>query len=230
MEIYMAAMLLSGNLHPPGPATRSKVVIGTRDQIYYFHPATANIARGLGEALKTAGYFKDNGADVTLSKGVKGAVVSFVVTEGAWNRREVIFAFEAIGQHIAGPLGGYPVKIRLTDVQRQLRREITVGRIAPGGLDEIYYCGSATEAYAQALAKALQASRFFLGRGATVWLSKEDGVTLTFVVTEAAWTRPEAFASFQNLARQVAESVGGLPVTLRLVNAGLETQREDLIQ
>jgi hypothetical protein len=184
----------------------------------------------LGEALKAVGFFKDHGGDVTLSRGFMGPVVSFVVKDGAWNQREVILSFEAIGQYIARPLGGYPIKVRLTDEQRKVRREIAVGRFAAVGKDEIYYCGSATKANAEALGKALQASRFFNGQGATVWLSKEDSTTLAFVVTEGAWTRPEVFASYQSLARQAAASVGGLPVTIRLVDAKLAPKREALIR
>jgi hypothetical protein len=228
--ICLAALLLSGRLRPPVAAKGSQIVVGTRDKIYYFRPATADVARALGEALKSIGYLTDNGAVVTLSKGAKGAVVSFRVKEGAWNKRDTLLRYEGIGGHIAAPLGGYPVRIRLTDAKLKPRREIVVGRIFVVNRDQIYYCGSATEAEASALGRVLIAVHYLTGLGTTVVLSKEDATMLSFVVNEAAWTRPEAFAAMQSLVRGAAASVGGLPVTLRLVNREWHLEREAQIQ
>jgi hypothetical protein len=228
--ICLAALILSGRLRPPAGTKGSKIVIGTQDKIYYFRPETEDVARALGEALKSIGYLTDKGAVVTLSKGAKGAVVSFRVKEGGWNQRATLLDYEAIGGRIAAPLGGYPVKIRLTDAKDKVRREIVVGRISAGNRDEIYYCGSATKADAEALGRALVAVHYFTGQGGAVVLSKENITMLSFVVNEAAWTRPEAFAAMQSLARRAAASVGGLPVTLRLLNRTWELQREAWIQ
>ena len=49
---------------------RSKVVIGERDEVYYMGRATENDARAIGEALKNAGYFQNQGASVLISKGL----------------------------------------------------------------------------------------------------------------------------------------------------------------
>lgn len=71
---------------------------------------------------------------------------------------------------------------------------------------------------------------YFTGLGAAVVLSKEDRTVLSFVVNEAAWTQPEDFAAVRNLVRRTAAAVGGLPVTLRLLNRAWEHQREVWIQ
>src|ERR1017187_5010440 len=63
-----------------------KVIVGNKDEVYYSQGATNKDAEALSEALKAAGFFNGKGADVALSKGAGGSVVSFVAKDGAWDR------------------------------------------------------------------------------------------------------------------------------------------------
>ena len=227
--VFVAALALTGRLVPSAKTRSDSIVVGTSDVIHYLPPATAGVARALGEALKSVGFFKDRGADVTLSKGANGALVSFVVTDGAWDDHATLLSFEAIGNRISEPLGGLPVKIRLTDAQHKLHREIVVGRMIPEGKDQLYYCGSATEAEAATLGRALVADGAFTGQGAIVWLSREDVTTLSFVVNEGGLQTP-VIGGLETVVRQVAPSIGGLPITLRLLDASLATKFKALVQ
>jgi len=149
--------------------------------------------------------------------------VSFVVKDGIWNQPEMISGFEEVGRQIAPEIGGFPITLRLTNGARTPMRELTVGRLAVGAKDEIYYCGSATEAEARALSQSLHTAKFFQDRGTTVFLVKDDdGTKTSFVVAEGTWNREEHIAGFEALVRQSAPGVGGVPLKLRLVNARLE--------
>jgi hypothetical protein len=60
-------------------------------------------------------------------------------------------------------------------------------------------------------------------------LAKGDATSISFVVDDGVWDRPEAVAAFGQLVRRVAPAVGGLPVTLRLLNAAMEPKKESVI-
>jgi len=90
-----------------------KVVIGSKDEVYYSGLATRDDAQALGSALKNAGYFRDKGADVYLEKGKNSTVVSFVVKDGIWNQPEMVTSFEALGREVAPSVGGFPIELRL---------------------------------------------------------------------------------------------------------------------
>ena len=53
-----------------------KVIIGTRDEVYYSGYATKEDARMLGQALTASGFLSNQGMSVLLSKGPGGAAVS----------------------------------------------------------------------------------------------------------------------------------------------------------
>lgn len=201
----------------------SKIVIGDKDEVFYSGGATKTDAKTLGKALQTAGYFSNKGISVLFSKSGGGTVVSFVVKDGIWNQPEMISGFEEVGRQIAPEIGGFPITLRLTNGARTPMRELTVGRLAVGAKDEIYYYGSATEAEARALSQSLHTAKFFQDRGTTVFLVKDDdGTKISFVVAEGTWNREEHIAGFEALVRQSAPGVGGVPLKLRLVNARLE--------
>jgi hypothetical protein len=104
-------------------------------------------------------------------------------------------------------------------------------RLAVGPKDEIYYSGSATEADARALGEALKKDGFFQDRGATVQLHKDaDGTLLSFTVNEGVWDDPKMVDGFAAVTRQVAGSVGGLPIKLRLLNTAGEVKTERQVQ
>ena len=99
-------------------------------------------------------------------------------------------------------------------------------RLAVGEKDEIYYSGKASESDARALARALQEAGFFKDRGATVQLSKgDDGTSVSFTVHDGIWDDPKMVAAFETVARGIAPSIGGLPVTLRLLNESNEVKK-----
>lgn len=228
--LFLLAMFLTGNLRRPQQGAGFKVVIGTKDAVYCSHAATAEDAKALGLALRSVGYFKDHGADVTLSKGAGGTVVSFATGGDAWNRPDTVYEFEAIGMRIAPSVGGFPIKVRLMNANRVMKRELVVGKITVGAKDELYYFGSATKADAEALAQALKDGMFFTDLGAKVMFSKESGKSISFVVNQNAWERPDFFAVFGDVVHRAAPSVGGLPITMRLLNFDMEPQRDMVIQ
>jgi hypothetical protein len=226
MGIALLAAIVAGGRRETSDLTSSKVIVGTKDEVYYSHAATKEEATVLGEALQATGFFTDRGTSVFLSKGNDGAVVSFVLRPGAWRNASTVLNFEEIGRRVAPFVGGFPIKVRLIDAARSVRRELAVGKATIGAKDEVFYFGSATKQDAEALGKALRNARFFEDKGVSVVLAKGDGTAISFVVAEGGWERPEALAGFESLARQAAASVGGLPIELRLLNPAMEVKRE----
>ncbi len=207
----------------PKPAT-PRVTIGTRDEIYYSHAATRGDAAALGDALRRLGYFRDSGATVLLSRNAGGRVVSFVVQDGLWNRPEAVRSFEEIGRRIARTIGGFPVEIRLVDSSWKVEKTVQVGQVRIGARDEIYYLGSATEADAESLGRALRAAGYLKDLGVSVSVSKGNGTEIGFVVGEGVGRQPESAARFAQLARAVAPSVGGLPLRVELLSPQMELE------
>ncbi len=203
----------------------SRVTIGARDEVYYYHAATPEDAAALGQALRKTGFLNDRGTTVLLSKGTAGTLVSFVVNDGSWLHPDTVYAFEEIGRRIATSVGGFPIKVRLIDSRRLLHKELTVGKAMVGSSDAVYYFGSANEAEARSLGQELRAAGFFRDTGAAVALSQGDGIAISFIVSEGVWDRPEAVAGFERLVRQAAPSVGGLPIQLRLLNPEMEPKK-----
>jgi hypothetical protein len=207
-----------------------KVAIGTKDQVYFSHGATAADALALGQALQNTGFFSDRGASVLVSKGAGGAIVSFVLNDGAWNDPRAVASFEEIGRRIAASIGGFPIRIHLVDASWTEHKSVVVGKAMIGPRDAIYYLGNATEDDAKALGEALRKAGYLADLGVTVVLSKGDGTAIGFVVADGVWDRREAPAAFEQLARRVAASVGGLPVQLRLLNAEMEVKQEAMVR
>ncbi len=201
------------------------ITIGTHDDISYSGSATKSDAQALGNRLKEIGYLKDRGVSVSVAKGNQGTIVSFVIKEGAWNDPNVVSEFEEIGREIAPAVGGFPMRVRLLNTDRDVEKESVVGKV-PFGKDSVYYAGTAGEKDGKALGKALTSAGFFENHGADVFLAKHsDGVALSFVVGRAVWDNPALVGQFENIAREAAPSVGGLPIKLRLVNTSLEAKK-----
>src|ERR1035438_843411 len=102
-----------------------KAITGSRDEVYYFGSATKADAEALGRALKAAGYFTDQGASVELTKG-DHTIISFVVNDGAWERAEVVGAFDRLVRRAAAPAGGLPITLRLLNPNMEPEREAVV--------------------------------------------------------------------------------------------------------
>jgi hypothetical protein len=228
--LSLAATLALWALHPSKRPPILKVMVGAKDEVYYYHSATKEDAMALGQALTAIGFLNDRGTTVLLSKGSAGTIVSFVLNDGGWNHPQTVYSFEEIGRRIAPAIGGFPIQVRLIDSGRTLHKELTVGKVIAGGKDEIYYVGSATEKDAAALGRALHGAGFLTGRGASVMVSKGDETSVSFVIDDGAWNRRQVMVDLERLTRQVAASVGGLPVELRLLNAQMEPEKESMIR
>jgi hypothetical protein len=211
-------------------AQKSKVIIGTKDEVYYTGQATKEDAQKLGDFLKSEGYFKDRGTSVFLDKDKDGPTVSLVLKEGLWNDPETLDEEEQVVREVAPVVGGFPVRFKLLDSSEDVKKQGVVGREAVGN-DEVFYMGAATEAEAKALGASLVKMEYLSGRGASVLLTKNDTTTvISFVVGDGFWNDPEHVASFEKIVRDVAPTVGGLPVTLRLVNTTLDTKKEVVVK
>ena len=208
-----------------------KVGFGTKDDVYYTGSATQADAQAVGKDLKDDGYFQDQGADVTLDKGNDGTVLSFIVKEGFWNQTSNVTAFEEIGREIAPDIGGFPIKLRLLDKERETKVESTIGKATFSNKDHVFYLGSATDAQAEALGQALQIAGFFTGKGTDVFLAKHsDGTVLSFITADGVWDEPETVAEFEKIARQAAHTIGGLPIHMRLLNSTLVVKKDEALQ
>jgi hypothetical protein len=204
----------------------AKVVIGTKDEVYYSDAATQADATELGKALKTYGYFQDAGVTVMLDKAPTATILSFVVKEGIWDKPEMVATFDEMGREMAPKVGGFPITVRLLNKNRDLKNETTVGKVTANS-DDVYYFGAATQAQGQALFDALKKDGFFEGKGSDVFLSKQsDGTSLSFVVGDGVWDDAATVGSFEKIVRDVAPSVGGLPVRLRLESTNLDVKKE----
>jgi hypothetical protein len=225
VSVALLGLMVAGYL-----STSPSVKIGSKDEVYYSGTATKADAQALGDALKKSGYMQDQGADVILEKGKDGTIVSFIVKEGFWDQAGTLSSFEEIGRQVAPVVGGFPVRIRLLNSTRDVKKESTVGKEAIDGNDHVYYLGTATEADAQALGQQLKSLGFFSGKGSDVFLSKHsDGTAISFVVGDGVWDNPAYVADFEKIARAVAPSVGGLPIRLHLVSTSLEVKKNEQI-
>lgn len=223
--VALAVIVFYALSHPSDRAV-PKVIVGTNDSVYYSHAATKADAESLGHALQLTGFFNNRGTGVLLSKGTSGTIVSFALNDGAWDHPETVLSFEEIGRRIAGSIGGFPIHVRLCDIKWGVHKEVVVGKAMAGAKDEVYYYGSATVSEAEALGRALQSNGYLVGSGASVVLSKDGVTSISFVLGDGAWNRPGTVTAFETLAREVAPSVGGLPVDLRLLNSNMEVEKE----
>ncbi len=204
----------------------NKVIIGTKDQVYYSRAATMEDATALGHALESTGFFGDVGTSVLLSRNKGITVVSFVLKDGAWKNADAVASYEEIGRRVASSVGGFPIQVDLADARWTVKKKVWVGKAAIGAKDAVYYLGSATASDAQALGQALREAGYLQDLGASVVISKGEGTIIGFVVAPGVWDRPEAVGSFERLVQRVAGVVGGLPVQLRLLSADMEVKKE----
>jgi hypothetical protein len=107
--------------------TIGKVIVGTKDELYYFGSATESDASARGQSLKSAGFFRDSGFMVLLSKGDDGTALSFVVAEQAWEQPEMVANFEALARQCAPSVGGLPVMLLLRNSRLETKNVIAVG-------------------------------------------------------------------------------------------------------
>ena len=229
--ILLAALVLGAGLLSSRRLGRSpKVVVGTRDEVYYLGSATESDAQVLGKELKANGYFADTGSTVILDKTAAGRTISFVVRDWIWDKPDIVASFDEVAREAAPAVGGFPIKVLLVDEDHGVKRESIVGKFSTGN-DHVYYSGAATDVQAQGLARSLSTAEFFVGKGADVFLSRESNeTTLAFVVGDGIWDDAEMVAGFEKFVRDAAPVLGGLPIRLRLENTSLEVKRGEILK
>lgn len=203
-----------------------KVIIGTKDEVYYARHATMQEATALGHALEGTGFFNGRGTSVQLARINGIPVISFVLNDGAWNHPATVASFEEIGRRVASSVGGFPIQVKLVNSEWTQQKSLTVGKTVIGARDVVYYFGNATQSDAENLGKALREAGYLADLGVSVAIWKDGGVAIGFVVGEGVWERGDAVAGFERLARRVAPAVGGLPLTLRLLSPEMEIKKE----
>jgi hypothetical protein len=223
--LIVAAIILGGTVMRKPKATVGQVSIGAHDKVYYTHGATESNAKALGRALQRTGFFNGRGSSVLLTTSMGDQVISFVVSDGAWDRPATVSSFEEIARRVATSIGGFPIHIRLVDTSWSIHKTVQVGKVVIGSKDVVYYLGTATEGDAVRLGQALQNARYLGDLGVTVAVSKDDGTVISFVVGEGVWNRADAVAGFADLVRKVAPAVGGLPVHLELLDVEMEPKK-----
>ena len=168
--------------------------------------------------------------NVLLSKGTTGTTIGFDVQDGAWNKAGTLETFEEIARGVASSVGGLPVQVQLLSTTQTLEKSGTVGEVDFGGGDAVIYESSATQADAQALGNQLKTIGFFQGKGANVFLTKDNGTTIAFVVSDGSWNNATIVSDFEIIVRGVASTVGGLPIEMHLVNSTLVVEKDEPIQ
>jgi len=213
------------NQNQPG----GTVTIGTKDQVVYSGLATQDQATALGNALKSEGYFQDLGVTVLLNKQTSGTTISFVVKDNAWNQPGTMATFDEIVREVASSVGGLPVQVQLDNSAETVEKSSIVGS-ANFGKDTVVYEGVATQAAAQALGEKLQSDGYFTGRGVDVILSKHpNGTTIAFILANGVWNNPDTVTGYENLVRDVAPTVGGLPIKMLLLSNTLQKEKDETI-
>lgn len=208
----------------------SKVVIGSKDIVEYSGSATKSDATALGQALKKEGYFQDRGVSVLLSKSATGATISFVVKDDVPSHPEMVYLYETVGFDVAPSIGALPIKLQFVSSRRDVLKEFTIGRATIGSKDQIYFSGSATDSDAKALGQSFVEQRFFRDTGANVFFTKDDpGTSIGYVLPEGNWNRPDQVSALEQITRNCASRIGGLPITIRLLSQQLELKKEEVV-
>ena len=102
-----------------------KVRMGSRDEIYYLGSATEADAKALGLALQGAGYLKDQGVSVSVSKG-DATTIGFVVSEGVWQQPEAVAGFERLARKVAPAVGALPIQVRILSPQMEIKTQAEI--------------------------------------------------------------------------------------------------------
>jgi hypothetical protein len=206
---------------------RNSVTIGTRDKVFYEGTATKEDALAVGKALKAGGFLTDRGVALIVAKEKDGPSISIPLRDGLWNQPNAVSSYEEVGREMAPLLGGYPIKVRLLDTSRALKKEMIVGRAEFPGNDDVFYQGGVTQSQAQAVGEALKTAGFFEGGGSDVFVAKDGGITtIGFVTNSKAWSDPGIQGAFEKIARAAAPSLGGLPVHLQFVDNTLVLKKD----
>jgi hypothetical protein len=106
--------------------TVGKVMVGAKDEIYYYGSATETDAQALGQSLKVQGFFRGRGLSMFLAKGDDGTAIAFVVEDGVWDMPDRVAAFEALVRQSAPAVGGLPIQLSFINSRVELKKVETV--------------------------------------------------------------------------------------------------------
>jgi hypothetical protein len=145
-----------------------------------------------------------------IAKNVQGkAVEEHTARGGQLGSKSVAFG---VG---IGTLVGLVVVTSAVLYVYQYRKIVVIGT-----RDQVIYSGVATKANAIALGNALKSNEYFQDSGVTVLLNKGIGsTTISFGVQDGVWNQAGMLSSFEEVAREVAPAVGGLPIEVHLVDS-----------
>jgi hypothetical protein len=88
----------------------------------------------------------------------------------------------------------------------------------------------ATKAQARALGRHFQSKGFFTGKRVNVLLTiHDDSTTLAFVVADGLWNNPSKVHNFEAIVRDVAPTLGGLPIDMHL-DRQLQLEKDNVIE
>jgi len=215
--------------------TSPSITVGKKDSVIYSGKATREEATALSQALQNNGFFGDRGAQVLLTKGDGGTVISFSVNGSRWEDPSFLAAIQSFGLQVADAVGGTPLRIELRDGERQVRKSIaieghriTIGE--NGATDVIEYSGTATQAEAQAVGETLREKGFFNGHGGLAIVAKgSDGAIVSLLVKEGVWDNPRFVPLIDALGKLLTKVVGS-PLRIRLLDSSRRIKKEVTIQ
>ncbi len=95
------------------------------------------------------------------------------------------------------------------------------------GSDHVYYSGSATGELAMALGEKLKETRFFTNKGvnAVLWRGA-SGAIVSFVCKTGTWDNRDVVLQYEDIGRRIAPSVGGFPITVRMLDNHGKARRD----
>jgi rhomboid protease GluP len=113
-----------------------------------------------------------------------------------------------------------------------LYRDAMLSPSVPFGDDgRVLYAGDATKADAQNLVQSLKQFDEAKDSGLYLILARRTGKTdLYYMVNKEAFTSPTTVNTFGEVTRQVAPSIGGLPITVHLIDTDLHDGKSFLVQ
>jgi hypothetical protein len=105
--------------------TVGKATVGKNDEIFYFGSASSADATKLAEALTKAGFLRDRGVSLVLSKGSR-TDIDFVLKDGYWNDPIYVSKLAEVVRSVAPSVGGLPVHMCLLSGGWEMKKELDV--------------------------------------------------------------------------------------------------------
>jgi hypothetical protein len=122
----LTVRLVDDDQRPKKDIGLGRIIIGTKDSIYYLGSATESDAKALGAVLQSAEYLRDRGVSVVLSKDDDGTGISFPVNEGSWDKQEIVDYFVALARRSAPSVGGVPIDLRLLNSNLEIKKVLLI--------------------------------------------------------------------------------------------------------